>query len=47
MIDREHSLPLAEQAKALGISRGTLYYASRSVPAADLALQRRELAAEG
>jgi hypothetical protein len=33
MIDRQHSLPLANQAKALGISRGTLYYASRSVPA--------------
>ena len=41
MIDRQHSLPLAKQAKALGISRGTLYYAARSVPAADLALMRR------
>ena len=41
MIDREHALPLAQQAKALSISRGTLYYASRPVPAADLALMRR------
>jgi hypothetical protein len=29
MIDRQHALPLAKQAKALGISRGTLYYAAR------------------
>ena len=41
MIDRQHALPLAKQAKALGISRGTLYYVSRPVPAADLALMRR------
>jgi len=47
MIDREHALPLAKQAKALGISRGTLYYVSRPIPAADLAFQRRELPAEG
>jgi putative transposase len=47
MIDRQHSLPLAKQAKALGISRGTLYYVSRPIPAADLAFQRRELPAEG
>jgi hypothetical protein len=47
MIDRQHSLPLAKQAKALGISRGTLCYVSRPVPAADLAFQRRELPAEG
>jgi putative transposase len=40
MIDREHSLPLAKQAKALGISRGTLCYVFRPVPAADLAFQR-------
>jgi putative transposase len=43
MIDRQHSLPLAKQAKALGISRGTLYYVSRPVPAADLALMRRKM----
>ena len=46
-IDRQHSLPQAKQAKALGISRGTLYYAARPGPAADLAFQRRELPAEG
>ena len=39
MIDRQHSLPLVKQAKALSISRGTLYYVSRPVPAADLATQ--------
>jgi hypothetical protein len=47
MIDPQHSLPLAKQAKALGISRGTLYYVSRPVPAAVLAFQRQELPAEG
>ena len=47
MIDRQHSLPLPKQAKALGISRGTLYYVSRAVLAADLAFPRRELPAEG
>jgi putative transposase len=41
MIDRQHSLPLAKQAKALSISWGTLYYVSRPVSAADLALMRR------
>jgi putative transposase len=46
MIDRQHALPLANQAKALGISRGGLYYVSRPVPAADLAFQRRKLPAE-
>jgi putative transposase len=47
MIDRQHSLPLAKQAKALGISRGTLCYVSRPVLAADLGFPRRELPAEG
>jgi putative transposase len=41
MIDREHALPLAQQAKAISISWGALYYVSRPVPAADLALMRR------
>jgi putative transposase len=41
MIDREHALPLAKQAKALSISRGMLYHAPRPVPAGDLALMRR------
>jgi putative transposase len=43
MIDRQHALPLPKQAKALGISRGTLYYVSRAVLAADLAFPRREV----
>lgn len=47
MIDRQLSLPQAKQAKALGISRGTLYYTSRPVPAAYLAFQRRECPTEG
>ena len=41
MIDREHDLPITKQAKALGISRGSVYYLPRPVPAADLAAMRR------
>jgi putative transposase len=41
MIDRCHALPLARQAEALGISRGSVYYAPRPVSASDLALMRR------
>ena len=41
MIDRSHALPVAKQAKALGISRGSVYYLPRPVPAADLAIMRR------
>ena len=41
MIDRTHALPLAKQARALGISRGSVYYLPRPVPAADLAIMRR------
>jgi len=41
MIERDHELPLARQAAALGISRGSLYYAPRPVSAADLAVMRR------
>ena len=41
MIDREHDLPIAKQAQALNISRGSVYYLPRSVSAADLALMRR------
>jgi putative transposase len=41
MIDREHDLPITKQAKALGISRGSVYYLPRPVPAADLAVMRR------
>lgn len=41
MIDRGHALPIAKQAKALGISRGSVYYVARPVPAAELAVMRR------
>ena len=41
MIDRSHELPITSQAKALGISRGSVYYLPRAVPAADLAIMRR------
>lgn len=41
MIDRGHGLPIVQQAKALGISRGSVYYLPRPVPAADLAVMRR------
>lgn len=41
MIDRTHDLPLARQAKALGISRGSLYYRPQPISDADLALMRQ------
>ena len=41
MIDREHDLPIVKQAKALNISRGSVYYLPRPVPEADLAIMRR------
>jgi putative transposase len=41
MIDREHALPLQRQAALLRLSRSTLYYRPRLVPAADLATMRR------
>jgi hypothetical protein len=41
MIDREHDLPIAKQAKALNISRGSVYYLPRPVPATDLEVMRR------
>ena len=41
MIDRSHALPVTRQAAELGISRGSLYYRSQPIPAADLALMRR------
>lgn len=41
MIDRSHSLPLARQARELGISRGSVYYLPRPVSAADLTIMRR------
>jgi putative transposase len=41
MIDRQHDLPITKQAKALNISRGSVYYLPRPVPEADLAIMRR------
>ncbi len=41
MIDRGHKLPLTRQAKAVGISRGSIYYLPRPVSDADLRLMRR------
>lgn len=41
MIDRQHPLSVRKQAEALGISRGSVYYLPRPVPAADLALMLR------
>jgi putative transposase len=37
MIDRSHSLPVARQARELGISRGSVYYLPKPVSATDLA----------
>jgi len=41
MIDRDHDLPLRRQAELLRLSRSSLYYQPRPVPAADLAVMRR------
>jgi putative transposase len=41
MIDRTHRLSIGRQAKALGISRGSVYYPPRPVSDADLGLMRR------
>lgn len=41
MIDRTHCLSLTKQAAAAGISRGSVYYLPRPVPAKDLALMRQ------
>jgi putative transposase len=41
MIDRAHELPITKQAKALSISRGSVYYLPRPVSEADLAIMRR------
>jgi putative transposase len=40
MIIREHDLPIAKQAKALSISRGSVYYLPRPVSATDLEVMR-------
>ena len=41
MIDREHRLPIGRQARLLSLSRGSVYYLSRPVPAADLVVMNR------
>lgn len=41
MIDRNHPLPISQQAKAVGISRGSVYYLPRPVSDADLELMRQ------
>jgi putative transposase len=41
MIDGDHGLSIAKQAKALGISRGSVYYSPKAVSPADLATMRR------
>ena len=41
MIDRHHELSISKQAKALKISRGSVYYLPRPVSAANLAVMRR------
>lgn len=41
MIDGDHGLSIAKQARALGISRGSIYYSPRAASPADLAIMRR------
>jgi len=41
MIDRNDDLPVSRQAKALGISRSSVYYLPRPVSAEDLSVMRR------
>ena len=41
MIDRDHDVPLKRQAELLRLSRSSVYYRPRPVPAADLAIMRR------
>jgi putative transposase len=41
MIDRNHPLPISQQAKAVGISRGRAYYQPRPVSDVDLELMRQ------
>ena len=40
MIMREHELSITKQAKALRISRGSVYYLPRPVSATDLEIMR-------
>ena len=41
MIDNEHDLSITRQAEILKISRGSVYYLSRPVHSADLAIMQR------
>ena len=41
MIDRNHPLPISRQAKAIGISRGSVYYLPRGISEYDQDLMRR------
>jgi len=41
MIEKDHDLSLSCQIDLLGISRGSVYYQQRTVPASDLTLMRR------
>jgi len=41
MINRAHTLSLTQQAKLVGVSRGTVYYRPKPVPPEDLQLMRR------
>src|SRR5690349_23441941 len=41
MIDRGHALPLVRQAELLRLSRSSVYYEPRPVPAAELVIMRR------
>ncbi len=41
MIDRNHELSIVRQAKALNISRGSVYYRPRPVSPEDLTIMRR------
>ncbi len=41
MIDGDHGLSVTKQAKALGISRGSVYYPPKALSPADLATMRR------
>ena len=41
MIDRDHALPVVRQAKALGISRSSIYYRPRPASDVDLRIMRR------
>lgn len=41
MIDRTHDLPVVRQCQILALSRSSVYYEPKAVPAEDLALMRR------